>query len=325
MRSVRGREIDQAMPKASWLCRDNFDRKRLLDMEARVRPIRQRTFVILAVAILILTPQLGWWPLAAMIPMVAFYATTNGLLDTIRRPEYLMFGAWIGGELTIAAAVALEGGPRVAALSWLAMPVVTLSSRFSGRGVVVGVAITIGLVLAVAFGVDPQAVLASPQLVVAPVALVLSVAVLSTPLMYSDIEHRNDAVLDELTGMLNRKALLARVQELTEQSVISGEPVGVIAADLDHFKLVNDTRGHAVGDLVLRDVSHLLRKQLRAFDLAYRLGGEEFLILVPGVRPPADGGAGRAPARGGRRRAGGGRCAGDDELRRRRLRALEAI
>ncbi len=53
-----------------------------------------------------------------------------------------------------------------------------------------------------------------PELVLAPLALVLCVAVLSTPLMRSDIEHRSDAVIDQLTGMLNRKALGARVQEL---------------------------------------------------------------------------------------------------------------
>ena len=117
---------------------------------------------------------------------------------------------------------------------------------------------------------------------IAPVALILSVAVLSTALMASDIQHRSDAVIDQLTGMLNRKALAVRVQELAQQSAVTGEPVGVIVIDLDRFKQVNDTHGHAVGDVVLKEVAYLLRKQLRAFDLAYRLGGEEFLILVPG-------------------------------------------
>ena len=63
---------------------------------------------------------------------------------------------------------------------------------------------------------------------------------------------------------------------------MTGEPVGMIVGDLDHFKAINDAAGHTVGDAVLRDVASLLRGQLRAFDLAYRIGGEEFLVLLPG-------------------------------------------
>jgi diguanylate cyclase (GGDEF)-like protein len=268
--------------KASWLCRDDFDRERMLDMDERVRPFRRGAFAILAVAIVIVAPWLGWWPLLFLIPAVAAFAAADAFVPRVSHPENLMFAAWIGSEIAIAGAVSLEGGPRVAALSWLAIPVITLSSRFSLRGVLAGVAIASTLVLAVAFGVDAHAVTHNPELVIAPLALILCVAVLSTPLMRSDIQHRSDAVIDQLTGMLNRKALAVRVHELTQQSQITGEPVGVIVADLDHFKSINDTRGHTAGDAVLKEVAYLLRKQLRAFDLAYRLGGEEFLILVPG-------------------------------------------
>ncbi len=52
--------------------------------------------------------------------------------------------------------------------------------------------------------------------------------------------------------------------------------------DLDRFKLINDTCGHATGDAVLVDVAYVLRRELRAFDLAYRVGGEEFLVVIPG-------------------------------------------
>jgi diguanylate cyclase (GGDEF)-like protein len=125
-------------------------------------------------------------------------------------------------------------------------------------------------------------VIDNPVYVIAPLALLLCVAVLSTPLMRSDIQHRSDAVIDQLTGMLNRKALSSRVVELEEQSQIIGDPVGLVVCDLDHFKRVNDTCGHFVGDVVLKEAAYVLRKQLRAFDLAYRLGGEEFLVLLPG-------------------------------------------
>jgi diguanylate cyclase (GGDEF)-like protein len=267
---------------SSWLCREEFDRERLLDMDERVRSVRRKTLVILAVAIAAGAPWLGWWPLFFLMPAAAFFALADVLTTRVNRPEYLMFGAWIGSEITIAGAVSLEGRAGIAGLSWLAIPVITLSSRFPMRGVITGLAIASVCTLAVAFGVDGHAILSSPQLVIAPVALIVSVAVLSTALMQSDIQHRNDAVIDQLTGMLNRKALAVRVQELAQQSVVTGEPVGLIVIDLDRFKQINDTHGHATGDVVLKEVAYLLRKQLRAFDLAYRLGGEEFLILVPG-------------------------------------------
>ena len=274
-------ELTQAST-CSWLCRDDFDRKRMLDMEGRVRPARQKTFAILALALVATGPWLGWWPLLCLVPGAACFALADGLMERAARPEFVMFGAWMVSELVIAGAVALNGGPRVPTLSWLAIPVITLSSRFSLRGVFVGVAFSMGLVLVVAFGVDTHAVIANPTLVVAPFALVLCVALLTIPLMHSDIQHRSDAVIDPLTGMLNRKALGVRTLELSQQSGVTGEPIGVIVGDLDHFKSINDVNGHAVGDAVLRGVAYLLRRQLRAFDLAYRLGGEEFLILLPG-------------------------------------------
>ena len=139
------------------------------------------------------------------------------------------------------------------------------------------VAIAACLVVAVAVGVDAHMIVAQPG-----VRLILCVAVLSRALMRSDIRHHSDAVVDQLTGMLNREALRVRVRELTQQSALIGEPVGLIIGDLDDFKEINDTHGQRVGDTVLKEVAYMLRNQLRAYDLAYRLGGEEFLVLLPG-------------------------------------------
>jgi diguanylate cyclase (GGDEF)-like protein len=263
-----------------------MDRERLLDMEERIKPVRAIALCILGVALIASAPWIGWWTLVPLVVAGTLFGIADATLDRWEKPEYVVFAAWAGSEVTIAIAVALSGGPSVATLSWLAIPVVTLSARFPLRGVIAGIAIAIGCLLAVAFGVDTAAVLDNPPLVIAPLSLILAIAALSMALMRSDVQHRGEAVIDPLTGMLNRKALANRVSELMQQSAISGQPIGVILGDIDRFKEVNDSMGHAAGDAALTDLAYTLRKQLRAFDLAYRIGGEEFLILVPGADIP---------------------------------------
>jgi diguanylate cyclase (GGDEF)-like protein len=260
-----------------------MDRERMLDMEHRLKPVRRASMAVLAVVLLASGPWIGWWTIIPLLMAAALFPLADAGVKGSARPEYLMFAAWAGQEVIIAAAVAITGGPNIATLSWLAIPVVTLSARFSQRGVVMGVSTALGLLLIVACGTAPEAVLHSPPLILAPAALIITVAMLSTALMHSDLHHRGEAVIDQLTGMLNRKALANRTVELAQQSVLTGEPIGLILGDLDHFKEVNDTHGHVTGDAVLTDVAYLLRKRLRAFDLAYRIGGEEFLVVLPGA------------------------------------------
>ena len=100
--------------------------------------------------------------------------------------------------------------------------------------------------------------------------------------MRVELQQRSEAVLDPLTGLLNRNTLELRFDELAQQAKLTGAPVCLIACDLDHFKQVNDRHGHDRGDTVLKDAAYLLRKSLRSFELVYRLGGEEFLIVLPG-------------------------------------------
>jgi diguanylate cyclase (GGDEF)-like protein len=268
--------------EGSWLFRDT-DRERLLDMDRRLQPPRRAAFAVLGVALLACGPWLGWWTLLALAVAAALFALADTRMERSAHPEYLIFSAWVGSEVIMAVSVALSGGPSIPTMAWFAIPVVTLSARFSTRGIALGVAIALGLMIAVGFVVDAGAVIDNPTLVIAPAALILAVALLSSALMRSDVDHRAEAVIDPLTGMLNRKALGARNQELSQQSAVSGEPIGVVVVDLDHFKAVNDALGHAQGDAVLRDVAYALRNVLRAFDLVYRIGGEEFLVLVPGA------------------------------------------
>ena len=271
------------METRSWLIRNGSDRERMLDMDRRLQPVRLRTFAVLAGALLASGPWVGWWTIAPLLVAVAIFRVADTRIEGTARPEYWMFAAWAGAEAIIALSLALTGSSAVSMLAMLSIPIVTLSARFSSRGILIGVAIALGLMIAVALGTNVDSVAQNPPLLIAPLAVVVSVAMLSTALMHSDVEHRSKAVIDQLTGLLNRSALEARAHELEQQSAITGEPVALIAADLDDFKRVNDSHGHAGGDAVLKEVAYLVRKRLRAFDLAYRLGGDELLILVPGA------------------------------------------
>jgi diguanylate cyclase (GGDEF)-like protein len=145
------------------------------------------------------------------------------------------------------------------------------------------VTVTIVLLAAVTIGAQPGEIADEPQLFLFPTGLIFAAVALSMALRSAEIDHRKEAVIDQLTGMLNRKALESRTIELELQSKITGQPIGLIVCDIDHFKRVNDVHGHAMGDAVLRDVAYRIRKELRAYDLAYRLGGEEFVVLLPGA------------------------------------------
>ena len=89
------------------------------------------------------------------------------------------------------------------------------------------------------------------------------------------------AMIDPLTGLYNRRFALPFVQKLIEMPRHDARPFALMVADLDHFKRINDTYGHAAGDTVLRHVASLLRDNLQGDDMVARIGGEEFLIALP--------------------------------------------
>jgi diguanylate cyclase (GGDEF)-like protein len=86
---------------------------------------------------------------------------------------------------------------------------------------------------------------------------------------------------DPLTGCLNRRALETRLRTEWRQAKRRGTTVAVLAIDIDHFKLINDTRGHPFGDLVLQELAGIMRATARDTDAVARLGGDEFCVVLP--------------------------------------------
>ena len=92
------------------------------------------------------------------------------------------------------------------------------------------------------------------------------------------------ATYDALTGLWNRASILDILQRELDRARRERAPVGVIMADLDNFKRINDTFGHLVGDAVLRETAQRMNSAMRGYDAVGRYGGEEFLIVAPGCK-----------------------------------------
>ncbi len=99
------------------------------------------------------------------------------------------------------------------------------------------------------------------------------------------IELQEQAQRDGLTGLYNRRYMDATLARELSRCEREAKPASLLMVDIDHFKLVNDRYGHAAGDAVLKNMAALLAAQVRTADIVCRFGGEEFLVLLPGLAP----------------------------------------
>ena len=273
-------------------------------MEGKLARPRAVMYGALAIAFLIGIPWIGAWTLIPLAASVLGYAVLRPRIAGSERPEYVVAATVVNAQVLIGIGIALSGGPHSPAIAMLLLPIVTLPARFSPRGVYAGLGVTVAVLLLSTVAVDPARLRRRPDVRDdRPRALRRSGRVLR------DADARRDgAALGRGPGSAHRPAQPQGARRRAsrrspQQAALTGAPICLLAGDLDHFKHVNDEHGHARGDAVLKDTAYVLRKSLRSFELVYRLGGEEFLIVLPGVAPTRAARSPSASAPASRRRA----------------------
>jgi diguanylate cyclase (GGDEF)-like protein len=225
--------------------------------------------------------------LAAVLVTAVLGAAGMSLLpwERIVRSRYRewAFLAWsISNVVTIAVFGLIDATPNSAMSLMFFIPVVFVSTTYPLRSVVIVSVATMGAFFPVALHAGST-----------PDFVIMFAAVLGCTALMGAWQARNhDGVREELarvsrtdplTGCLNRRGFEERAAEALRAAAANGDPVAVILVDLDGFKQVNDTSGHAAGDAVLRRTAERLAGAARPGDLIGRLGGDEFALLLHGV------------------------------------------
>jgi diguanylate cyclase (GGDEF)-like protein len=268
----------------NWLVSDELERRQLLELNRRLRERAKAAFLIGFAVGGASAIDYGWQILVPPLVMTVIYVLVEHHIERFHHPEYALGLSWVGLQTSFLLAALIANDQMLFAAPLLLMPLIGSSAVFPPRGVAIGVALTCAIMVTLAFAQYTHLVLTAPGILAYDVVLVIVIGMISSTVGRSTIEYRDLAVVDQLTGLFNRSALMTRVAELTHRARTGRSPVAVVVADIDRFKRINDSFGHATGDLVLQEIGYRIRQNLRAFESAYRIGGEEFVIVLDEVQ-----------------------------------------
>jgi diguanylate cyclase (GGDEF)-like protein len=256
---------------------------RLLDMEERLQGARAVMFGALGLGFAVSVPWLGWLPVSLVVVQVAVYGLLRPLIAASARPEYPIACAVVLAQVQIAVAVAMTGASQSPLLIVFLLGIVGLPARFgTTRVVAAGLLLTEALIFGATAGVDPSGFAAQPARVIATAAASFGLLAFAHALMQAESQKRSESVIDALTGLPNRRGLTMHFEDLCAEAQRTATPLALLLYDLDRFKSINDLHGHQRGDAVLVEAAAAIRRSLRPTEQVYRVGGEEFLVLLPG-------------------------------------------
>ena len=252
-------------------------------------------------------------PKFALLPVVVVFVLFVALLAVgPRLPRWALATLGPVGVALIAYALATSPGPGDGAILY-SLPVLW-TTIFFGLGGAVAIVACVAVGEAVALLLLPAAS-AYPgrwvDVMVSTSAIAVVAHVLESRSQLLLERLRGEARTDPLTGLLNRRGFNEHASRELAHVARDSRPIALATFDIDHFKLINDEHGHVVGDRVLAHIARLLSNEARGIDVAARLGGEEFAVLMPG----SDQAGAEAFAERVRRAVTGSACPGLPEVR----------
>ena len=265
-----------------WLRGNESDQTRYAAMYVHLQAAAYLSASVVVVKVLV-SFWYGPTVLFLIAPALAVMGITRWLHDRVQHPQAVTAAAFACLEVVIAVSVVCSGGGTSPLLPLLAVPVFSQAICFRPPVFLAGVAASAAVAVPAALLSTAGAVDAPPWLHLAGyLALLVNVAGGGHLLVSADRDSRDDAVVDRMTGLFNRKTLADRFAAAQREARAADGSVGLVMVDVDHFKAINDTHGHDRGDQVLQQLADRLRTTLRDTDVPYRVGGEEFVVLLPG-------------------------------------------
>lgn len=263
------------------------ERLRQVENEQLVRPAAQRHLlmcVLVMVAVVLTEPR---HVIVAGAVTVGLAAVVVGLVQ-LGLSKTSNVGEWMAVEnvvicTTIGVATAVTGGLDSPVIPVFCVLAAFIGIRFKGLVSQLLLGYLVACAVAGVLAADAAGALDRAGLFTSWLAACVAVWMATTAVGHSERRARSDAVSDTLTGLLNRKAFDLRMDVLQHQAARGRLPVAILMCDLDGFKAINDTLGHEQGDDVLRRVADSLRASARTTDRVYRVGGDEFAVVLDGA------------------------------------------
>ncbi|MEM7141048.1 MAG: GGDEF domain-containing protein [Actinomycetota bacterium] len=239
-------------------------------------------YVATAAVLVAAVPTYGWWVVAVVGGDAVRAAAFQSIGLRGPRPEAWYLADLILSSATVAIGVWFTGGVESPFFPWFAMVAAVAPTLFVGKLLAIAsAALTLSVIVA-AFG--PSSSTSAPAWLAAAALLAAMLTVLLSFLELLSFEgrFRRESAMDPLTGLPNRRSFDRRMAVLAEDDVA---PISLLLIDIDHFKRINDEFGHDRGDEVLADVAAELQAALRGDDRPFRIGGEEFVFVLPHTPP----------------------------------------